>query len=771
MTHDSQPLWAQPDQPADARTEALLADMTTAEKVAQLGGFWDDPRGSDELIMPGDVEGKRPFDQFIEDGLGQLTRVFGTRPISAQEGAEKLETEQQAVAKASRFGLRAVAHEECLTGLETLGATVFPAPLSWGATFDPDLIEQMANAFAQDMRAAGIHQGLAPVLDVVRDYRWGRVEETIGEDPYLVGMVGAGYVRGLESAGVIATLKHYVGYSGSDGGRNHAPVSAGPRALADVYLPPFEYGIRLGGARSVMNSYSEIDGMPVAADRHLLTDVLRGEFGFDGTVVSDYWSVAFLATKHSVAADITSAATLSLRAGMDVELPDLAAYRTLVASAENGTLDPEVLDEAVRRVLRQKIELGFLDPQDEPDQPEETTAPQDLDFDSPTNRDLARQVAESAVVLLQNDDAVLPLQQSTRIAVVGPCADDARVLLGCYSYPNHVLPRFPELGLGLPVDSIYDQIRAEFPGAQVDFAAGVPLADHDTTGIPAAVQAATEADVAVVVVGDRAGMFGRGTSGEGSDAASLTLPGAQAQLVEELLESGTPVVLIVASGRPYALGAFTGRAAAIIQTFMPGVEGGSAVAGVLSGRINPSGHLPVQVPSDDGGAPHTYLGPELRQSSGMSIVKVDPAFAFGHGLSYTSFELGDLVLDQTQVPTDGQASASVQVSNTGERAGSVAVQLYARDLVASVTRPVRELIGFTRVHLEPGQQATVRATIHTDRLSFTGARGTRVVEPGEVHLMAGLSSTNTTEPASLTLTGDQRAVGTGRVLQTVMSAE
>jgi beta-glucosidase len=757
--------WQDPSLPSAERVEDLLARLTLVEKLAQLGSYWDDKRGSDEVIAPmQDVfsAGRPTFDQAIAHGIGQLTRTLGTHPAPAGEGARRLATAQRAVQAASRFGIPAVAHEECLTGFTTLGATVYPAPLAWGASFDVELVERMAHAIGTDLRSVGVHQGLAPVLDVVRDYRWGRVEETVGEDPYEVAEIGSAYVRGLESAGVVATLKHFAGYSASRGGRNHAPVAAGPREVADVFLPPFEMAVREAGARSVMNSYAEIDGLPAAADRGLLTELLRDRWGFTGTVVSDYWSVPFLRSKHGLAGTVAEAGALALRAGLDVELPDTGGYGLLAPLVETGELAEADVDRAVRRVLQQKVELGLLDPGWSPD-----VDADGVDLDSPRNRGIARELAERSVVLLANDRGALPLAQPTTVALVGPCADDPRAFLGCYSYPVHVLPRHPHLGLGVAVPTLSDALRAELPGTAVTAYAGVPLVEPDRSGIPDAVRAARDADVVVAVVGDRAGMFGRGTSGEGSDAPDLDLTGAQGDLVEALLDTGTPVVLVVLSGRPYALGPYVGRVPAIVQAFFPGEEAAAAIAGVLGGRVNPSGHLPVQVPMTGAALPHTYLAPPLGQDGDrISAVRIAPAFPFGHGLSYTTFETGALGLDRERIPTDGRIEATVDVTNTGDRDGATVVQLYASDPVASVTRPVRQLVGFARVALAAGQTATVRFGLHADRFSFTGRDLARVVEPGRIDLAAGLSSADTPATATFTIEGTTRLTGDRRVLRT-----
>ncbi|UQU62058.1 glycoside hydrolase family 3 C-terminal domain-containing protein [Couchioplanes caeruleus] len=764
--------WTDTARTSAERADALLEEMTLEEKVAQLGSVWqqDAVETTGEVAPMQDVfaAGSRPFDTAVRDGIGHLTRPFGTRPVTADEGRARVVELQRQVVESSRLGVPAIVHEECLTGFTTLGATVYPTSLAWAATFDPELIERMAAAIAGDMRAVGVHQGLSPVLDVVRDYRWGRVEETMGEDPYLVGALGAAYVRGLEKQGLVATLKHFAGYSASRAARNHGPVAMGPRELREYILPTFETAIRAGGARSVMNSYSEIDGVPVGADPSLLTGVLRDEWGFDGVVVSDYWSVPFLQTMHRVAATPAEAGALALTAGIDVELPDAVGYGAgLVELVRSGRVPEELVDRAARRVLRQKAELGLLDPDWTPEG--SVAAGAGIDFDSPANRAIAREVAERSVVLLANDSGVLPLTEGTaprRIAVVGPCADDAQAFMGCYSYPNHILGDYPEYGMGLEAASLWAALRAELPDDRFTLETGCPIRDEDRSGFDAAVAAARDADVCIAVVGDRAGMFGRGTSGEGCDAPDLALPGLQGELLGKLLETGTPVVVVVVSGRPYALGDYEG-AAAMIQAFMPGEEGGAAIAGVVSGRLNPSGKLPVQVPRLPGGQPGTYLQPPYgANSEGVSNLDPTAMFGFGHGRSYTTYEYDDLTLSATELPTDGTVTVSVRVRNTGPRDGAEVVQLYLHDVQAEVTRPLLQLAGFARVPLAAGAAARVEFTLHADRTAFVGRDLLRVVDPGEVEIHVGASATDLPCRATVRLTGERRTVGRDRVLHT-----
>ncbi|GHE06950.1 beta-glucosidase [Klenkia taihuensis] len=760
--------WHDTDRPAHERAAALLAEMTLEEKLGQIGSSWpgEEDAGGDVAPMQETFRGARPFDEEIVDGLGHITRAFGTAPVEPGTGKERLTDLQRQVVAANRFGIPAIAHEECLTGLTAWKATVYPTSLAWGASWDPDLVQEMGRAIGEDMASLGVHQGLAPVLDVVRDYRWGRVEETMGEDPYLVSEVGLGYVTGLQSGGVLATLKHFAGYSASRGGRNHAPVGMGPREFADVVLPPFEKAVVVGRVASVMNSYADVDGVAPAADHALLTELLRDRWGFTGTVVSDYWAVAFLATTHRVAEDLSAAGAMSLAAGMDVELPHTLAFGERLAQQVRAGLVPEEdVDRAALRVLTQKAHLGLLDPDWNPGGPESP-----VDLDSSRNRTLARRLARRSITLLSDDGTSLPLE-GRRIAVVGPGADDAQCLFGCYSFPNHVVPKHPGVALGVEAPTVVEALRAALPDSTISHLRGCDITGGDTSGIAAAAALAADSDVTVLVVGDRAGMFGHGTSGEGCDVVTLDLPGVQEQLAEAVLEAaaeaGRRVVLVVLSGRPYAVGRHAARAAATLQVFFPGVEGATALAEVLTGVAEPAGRLPVQIPGDNAPHPSTYLAPPLAlKSDGVSNIDPTPAFPFGHGLSWTTFEFGAARVDAAAVPVSGTVTVQVEITNTGGRAGSAVPQLYLSDPVASTTRPVRRLIGFTRVELQAGQRSTVSFEVPADLAAFTGADLRRRVEPGRIELTVAQSAADPGVAVAVELTGAVRIVDHTRALST-----
>ncbi|RIV41237.1 beta-xylosidase/alpha-l-arabinosidase [Micromonospora radicis] len=739
--HDRPHGWDGPD--SEARVRELLGRMTIEEKIAQLVGFWEKEDGETVAPLQGEFGDVGRLETFSRHGLGHLTRAYGTRPVDAAARAAWLWKFQADLVSGTRLGIPAIVHEECLTGLSAWKAATYPTPLAWGAAFDPELVTEMAEAVGASMRALGVHQGLAPVLDVIRDPRWGRVDECVAEDPYLVGTIGTSYVRGLQAQGVHATLKHFVGYSASRAGRNFAPVHAGPREIADVLLVPFEMAVLDGNARSIMHSYAEIDGVPVLADPTLLTGVLRDQWGFDGTVVADYFGVAFLNLLHHVAGDHAEAAVQALTAGLDVELPTGDAYLTLAESVRTGRLDEALVDRAVLRVLRQKQELGLLDATF-------TDEPQPVELDSPEHRDIARRLAEKSIILVTNQET-LPLPAGRSVAVIGPNADRESAVFGCYSFLNHVLAQHPGVETGIEVPTLLDALRVEFGADRVSFALGCEVDGDDRSGFAAAVAAATAADTAVLVVGDHAGLFGRGTVGEGCDRDDLELPGVQRELVEAVLATGTPVVLVLLTGRPYALGWAVHRCAAVVQAFFPGEEGAGAIAGVLSGRVNPSGRLPVSLPGSAGAQPYSYLHPTLGEGNEVTSLPTTPVAPFGHGLSYTTFSYADLTAPET-VPTDGAVRVSVRVTNTGPVAGDDVVQLYGRDVVASVTRPVAQLLGYQRVHLEPGRSVTVELSVPTTRLAFTDRTFTRIVEPGDVELWVGTSAHRAVE-ARTTLVG------------------
>lgn len=802
MTTDTVPgeIWRDSAAPAPDRVKDLIPRMSRREKVAQLYGVWVGADATSGQVAPFQHSSDAPaadWSDVLDTGVGQLTRPFGTGPVDPAAGARAVANSQRKLAGAG-LGIPALVHEECLTGLGAWQATIYPSPLCWGASFDPELVRQVGEQIGATMRRLGVHQGLAPVLDVARDLRWGRVEETIAEDPYLVGTLGAAYVEGLESAGVIATLKHFAGYSASRAGRNLAPVSIGPRELADVILPPFEMALR-AGARSVMNSYSDNDGLPAAADPTLLTDLLRGTYGFSGTVVSDYFAVAFLHRLHRTAGSKGQAAAQALSAGIDVELPSVDCFgEPLIAALDAGEVDEALIDRALERVLLQKCELGLLDADWSPEPP--ILSEPEPRLDTEESRALAGRLARRAIVLLRNDDGALPLAPGKRLAVVGPRAHVADAMFGCYSFPRHIGVHHPDLALGVESRTVLEALQADQAGYQITYSQGCPIPDTESSvrlraeraaaeggtatdavdsadlrdlgdqQIAEAVAAAREAEVCVAVLGDVSGLFGNGTSGEGCDAADLRLPGRQGELLEALLDTGTPVVLVLLVGRPYELSRYADRLAAVVCGFLPGEEGAGALADVLSGRADPAGRLPIGFPAEGANQPSMYLTATLGLRSDVSTVDPTPLYPFGHGLSYNPPAWTDITLPDGQAwPTDGTLRLAVTLRNDGASTTSEVVQIYLHDPYAEVARPIQQLIAAPRVDLEPGVTRTVVIDLPADTTSYTGRAGKRIVEPGDVELWVGASSRDIRARLAARLEGTRREVGFERAFQPEVS--
>jgi beta-glucosidase len=756
-----------PSAPVGERVGDLLARMTLEEKLAQLGSAWvfqlaDGPALDD--AKAGDV---------LRDGLGQVTRISGASNLAASDAAALANAVQRHLVERTRLGIPAIVHEEMCSGVMARGSTIFPQAIGLASTWEPDLVAAFADAARVQMRATGVHQALSPVLDVCRDPRWGRTEETFGEDPYLVARMGVAFVRALQgedpASGVIATAKHLVGYGASEGGLNWAPAHIGARELREVHLHPFEAVVRTAGLRAVMNAYNELDGVPTAADPHLLTTVLRDEWGFAGCVVADYFAVRQLATYHQVAEDGEDAAVLALEAGLDVELPGTDCFgEPLLRAVRRGRVSEATIDRAVGRVLRAKVELGLFE------RPYVDAARAAGAVDTREHRRLARTIARKSLVLLRND-GVLPLAPGSRIAVIGPNADSARNLFGDYSHPAHVesleeVLRSGQNVFAMPLDrdhqlgeadvhatTVAAALRDRF-GAGVGVARGCDVTSGSRAGFAEAVALAAGADVAVVVMGDKAGLTDDATSGESRDVASLDLPGVQEDLVRAVIETGTPVVLVLVAGRPLASAWLHEHCAAVLMAWLPGHEGGSAVAEVLAGDESPGGKLPISYPRSAGQVP-VYYGHKV--SGGRSHWKGDyvdsptaPLHPFGHGLSYTSFALSDAATGPAEPSWHDAVTTTVTVTNTGGRAGDEVVQLYVRDPAATVTRPVLELASFVRVPLAPGESRAVTFETPVGQLGFYDRGLAYTVEPGRIDVFVGTSSTDLVEAGSVTVVAD-----------------
>ncbi|MGA7678261.1 MAG: glycoside hydrolase family 3 N-terminal domain-containing protein [Dehalococcoidia bacterium] len=741
-------------QTIDARVKDLISKMTLDEKVAQLGGVW-----SYEVLEAGRFSLKMA-EALIGNGIGQICRPGVATGFPPKDMAELLNGIQKFLAENTRLCIPALVHEECLNGFMAKNATIFPQIIGMASTWEPELVDKMTRVTRAQMMAVGVRQGLSPVLDVVRDPRWGRVEETYGEDTYLVATMGTAFVKGLQSQdikqGVVATLKHFVGYGKPEGGLNWAPADIPPRMLREVYLYPFKKAIKEGGALSVMNAYHEIDGIPCGASTELLTDILRNEWGFGGIVVADYYAVDNLWSYHRIAPDKANAARLALTAGIDIELPNHDCYaQPLKEQIEKGLVSKKLIDRAVSRVLRLKFMLGLFE---NPYVKAEEAAKV---FDLPEHRKLALETARKSIVLLKNKDNILPLSKNIKtIAIIGPNADVQRNLLGDYTYPAHIeitvmaaeaagaqLPSPDERAdhVTVPVVTVLEGIKAKVgKGTSILYAAGCEYNSASKDGFSEAVKAAQTADAAILVVGGKSGLTPDCTCGEMRDSAELRLPGVQDDLVKAIYETGTPVVLILVDGRPLALGWIVEKIPAIIEAWLPGEEGGNAVADVLFGDYNPGGKLPISFPAKVGQIPvyygHKPSGSRSQFWGDYVDASTSPAFEFGYGLSYTTFNFSNLRIEPNRVPLTGKTSIIVDIKNTGNRAGEEVVQLYINDVVASITRPVKELKGFKRIALEPAETRTVEFELPAEALGFYDKDMEFTVEPGVFKVMVGRSS-------------------------------
>ncbi len=756
--------------PIEARTADLLARMTLDEKLAQLGSLWSFEMFSSET----DLDLDRVRDR-LANGIGQVSRVAGATNLDVAGAAEAGNTIQRFLVEETRLGIPAILHEETLHGLLAREATSFQQSIGAAAAFDPDLVEAIATTIRRRMLAIGARVALAPVLDITRDPRWGRIEETYGEDPYLATALGCAYVRGIQGddlrVGVAATAKHLVGHGLAEGGLNQAPVHVGPRELRDEQLLPFEAAIRATGLASVMPAYCDVDGVPCHVSHELLTTILRGEWGFDGVVASDYTAVQMLVGEHRLTGDLGTAAAMALRAGMDNELPTTAGFGgPLRAAIADGRLDIGVVDVAVERSLRLKFRLGLFE-RPYVDAPEADALAALLVEEQRLALDLARR----SIVLVEND-GILPLAPDVgRIAVIGPIADSARDLLGDYAHLPHIETLaelrhhanpfgFPSSEVINPVDelsghrTILAGIRERFGADRVVHAVGSGLRDGTDAQIAEAAVTARGADVAIVVVGERSGLTMDATTGESRDRRDLGLLGRQQELLDAVVATGTPTVLVIVSGRPLALERGAGECAAVVLAWVPGEAGPTAIADVLAGDVDPGGRLPITMPRHVGQIPQTYRHHPTGGRSNWKIDYVDgsvaPLWPFGHGRSYTSFTIDHLRVDRTLLETAGDTAAiSVDVTNTGARAGDEVVQLYIRDEEASVARPVIELRGFQRVHLAPGECRTVTFRLSTEQLAYVDAGYRRVVEPGTIRVFVGRSSDDLPLSADLALVG------------------
>jgi beta-glucosidase-like glycosyl hydrolase len=751
QSHSGRPLYRDANAALEQRVEDLLGRMTLEEKIAQITTVWT---AKNEVL-----NARREFDaakarKLYPAGIGHFARPQDLRSTGGPNDPSRDEKQtidlvnaiQRFQQKETRLGIPTLFHEEALHGYAARGATSFPQAIALASTWDPELLTRVFAVAARETRARGVQLVLAPVVDVARDPRWGRIEETYGEDPYLVGEMGVAAVRGFQGDSlplgkdrVFATLKHMTGHGQPEGGTNVGPASISERVLREIFFPPFAAAIQRANAMNVMPSYNEIDGVPSHANTWLLTKILRGEMGFKGAVVSDYWGIDELVKIHHVEANPLDAAVRALKAGVDFDAPDGNNYIKLPEALAAGRVTQAEIDQAVRRMLRLKFLSGLFE------SPFADVKYAQTITDNAEARALATEAARKAVVLLKND-GTLPFSaaamKSKTLAVIGPNAAVAQI--GGYSnVPRHLV-------------SVLDGIKTKLgAGAKVVTAEGVRITDKGSWDedevvladpaanrqrIQEAVQVARGADAIVLVLGGSSA-----TSREAwatnhlGDTTSLELVGEQNELARAMFALGKPVVVVLINGRPQAVTEIAGKANALIEGWYLGQEGGTAMADILFGDANPGGKLPVTIPRNTGQLIMTY-NEKPSAHRGYLFDSKEPLFPFGFGLSYTTFDIGAPKLSASQIKTDGSVTVSVDVRNTGKVAGDEVVQLYLRDVVSSVTRPVKELRGFKRVSLAPGAATTVNFTIDSHALALWDKDMKHVVEPGEFQIMVGPSS-------------------------------
>jgi beta-glucosidase len=758
------------NKPVNKRVETLLSLMTLEEKIAQLGSVWI------YEILDNKIFSRIKADLLFKHGIGQITRLGGASNFNPDESARTANEIQKYIMTNTRLGIPAIIHEESCSGYMARGATCFPQIIGVASTWDPELVNNMGCVIREQMRAVGAHQSLAPVLDIARDARWGRMEETFGEDQYLVSRMGTAYIKGLQGddwkTGIMATGKHFVGYGVSEGGMNWAPPHIPEREMREVFLATFEAAVKEAGLASIMPAYHELDGIPCHSSKELLAGVLRDEWHFEGLLVSDYFAINMLYDYHKIAVDKENAAKQALEAGVDVELPSTDCYgKPLKDAVGRGYIKESLIDISVKRMLKMKFLLGlFEDPYVDEEKAKRV-------FDTEKHRALAREIAQKSIVLLKNDKDLLPLKKDiSSIAVIGPNASSARNIIGDYAYPCHIesliemkedndtfntpIPDKLEMADNfVPISSILEGIKEKLgKNTEIYYAKGCDVKSELKDGFEEAVECAKKSEIAIVVVGDKSGLTDDCTSGETRDRADLNLPGVQEELVREVYKTGTPVIVVLINGRPLSINWIIENIPAVINAWMPGEEGAEAVADVLFGDYNPGGKLPVSFPRSVGQVPVYY---NHKPSGGRSHWKGDyvemsskPLFPFGYGLSYTNFRYSNMKISPESVSCNGKIKISIDVENNGSCRGDEVVQLYVNDVQSEITRPVKELKGFKRIMLEPGQKKTIIFTISATQLGFYNRDMKYVVEPGKIKVMMGSSSEDIRQTGEFNIVGE-----------------
>ncbi|MDA3901064.1 MAG: glycoside hydrolase family 3 C-terminal domain-containing protein [Spirochaetes bacterium] len=823
--------------PIKKRVEDLLSKMTLEEKIAQLGGAM--------LLYIVDNNGfnSSKADAFLKNGIGEISRTqWMLGDINPDECSDLVTAVQKYLTENTRLGIPAIIHDECLTGYQTKGSTAYPQSIGLAATWNESLAFRMTDYIRKEMRAVGATHGLSPVLDIVRDARWGRVEESYGECPYLASSFAVSFVKGLQGEdlkeGVMATGKHFIGYGVTEGGLNWSPSHINRRELLEVYSRTFEATIREANLASIMNSYSEIDGVPCAVSKEILTDLLRDTLGFTGIVVADYGAVLTAHTYHNLRSSVKEVAIEALSAGLDIELPKFEGYSFLAASVADGTLSEEIIDIACHRVLTKKFELGLFE------NPYGTKEDIEVLFGADKCTKLAHEICENSFVLLKNEGA-LPIKPSTKkIAVIGPNADSVRNLFGDYTYGGHLegaiamlnsfstsgqsgeseitkaeklITEFYKLDVEnctfeeltnafynekilkdiiastgfnpqkevtpgllwgaidtirqnrfmMPLErvkklqnfknadeiinylyepqSVLEALKAKTdPAVTINYEKGCDVIGDADLNIEAAVKIAESSDIVIAVMGDRSGIDINSTTGEARDRAELTLPGHQQELLKEIKKCGKPIILVLFSGRPVALEWESDNCDAILEVWIPGEHGAGPIADMLLGTATPSGRLPISFPRSVGQMPlfynHKPSGARSHWYGDYVELSTKALYPFGFGLSYTTFEYNDFSISDKSIEEAGMVDCSLTVKNSGDYDGAETVQIYYTQQNASVTRPVKQLVGYKKVHLPKGESARITFTLAAELFAFYDRDNIFSVEKGIVTLMVGRSS-------------------------------
>ncbi len=825
--------YTNPSENIEDRLASLLETMTIEEKTAQLSCIMPSMLIGDTFPDP------KLMTAYLSNGLGRMTQFSATFWDEPTAIARTANTIQAWVQEHTRLAIPVLFQNEALNGLLAIDATIFPSPINMASTWHPELIEEASAIIRKEMRALGLHKALSPVLDLAQDPRWGRMNETYGEDPYLCSEMGNAYIRGLQTKdirnGVAACAKHFLAYSRTQGGLNIAEINLSDRDIYEYFAFPFESAIHCSDLKSIMVTYSALGGIPVSIHQGILRDLLRKRMRFDGNLLCDGGSIEMCVTHQHVCETMQEAGLKAMQAGLDADTPVTEAYSYLPELVNNGQLKLEIVDEAVRRVLKLKLEMGLFDNRfvDEGKVVEVFTDQKSL------HQDIAQKISEESIILLKNSGEVLPITPTVKkIALIGPHMDSIMAFFGAYTMPASIemyqqifksskLGRDPQATMGGIAQaeqkriteheeqdesygfdkfyaSLFDKMEAyniesiirehyatstlmeaicEYApnGTEISYAHGCSITDEDVIGFDLAVENARRADLVVVALGDRSGWVS-GTAGEGHDRSSLQLPGVQEELLKVVKATGKPLVLVLFNARPHAIRWAAENVDAILDVWFPGQQGAQAIARILFGECNPCGKLPVTFPRSVGQVPIYYnhrLGSgywspldekiQLRSEpfGGYVNEPATPLYPFGFGLSYTQFEYVDLHISPTEPDLDGCVDISFTLQNTGKRSGAEIAQVYVFDREAEVTRPVKKLVGFNKIQLEPQESRRITFTIDMTQLAFLDANEELVIEPGSIDVMVGASSEDIRLKGSFKISGYEKKLITVRKYHTI----